>query len=95
MTRYRQPTACLIGMAVTALAAGPARADPNKDGFSLNGSLRLRAEAISGQARAGGNSDDELAETRLILRAGWKHGPVRIVAELHDSRAWGAIPVRR
>lgn len=91
MTGYRQATACLIGM-VASLAAGPARAEAEKDGLSLNGSLRLRAEAISGQARAGGNSDDKLAETRLILRAGWKQGPVRIVAELHDSRAWGANP---
>lgn len=90
MPGFRTTGACLIGAALAALVAGPARAETDKDGFSLSGSLRLRAEAIAGQARAGANSDDELAEARLIVRAGWKRGPLRVVAELHDSRAWGA-----
>lgn len=74
------------------LAAQTAHADPAGDGLTLSGSLRLRGEAIAGQARAGANSDDALFETREQLHATWRHDWLRLVAELHDSRVWGANP---
>ncbi|HET9642715.1 MAG TPA: alginate export family protein [Burkholderiaceae bacterium] len=80
------------GVLALALAGQPARADTAGDGLSLSGNLRLRGEAIDGQARAGVNSSDALFETRLQLRAQWQHDWLRLVAELHDSRAWGANP---
>ena len=60
------------------------------EGLSVTGSLRLRAEAIEGQARAGANTDDALVESRFQVRATWRHQAIRLVAELNDSRAWGA-----
>lgn len=62
------------------------------DGFSINGSLRVRAEAIDGQTRATGNISDQMIESRAIVRLGWRRGAVRIVTETWDSRAWGANP---
>lgn len=84
------------GVAIAGLLAlagsSLAQAETVPDGLTLSGNLRLRGEAIDGQARAGVNSSDALFETRLQLRAQWKHDWLRLVAELHDSRAWGANP---
>lgn len=79
----------LIAVAATPL---PAMAQAVPEGFSFTGNLRLRGEAIGGQARAGFNADDALLETRAQLRLTWRHDRIRAVAELHDSRAWGADP---
>jgi len=76
----------MLGMATSSTA----RAAADKDGLSLSGSFRLRAEAIGGQARVGANPSDELTEARAILRLSWKHENLRLVTELHHSRAWGA-----
>lgn len=57
-------------------------------GLDLSGSVRLRYEAIDGQPRVGFNASDELINLRTILTAQYRHGPVRIAAELYDSRAY-------
>lgn len=62
------------------------------DGLDLSGSMRLRYELVDGQARAGFNASDDLASLRTQLRAVWRHGKIQLVAELRDSRAWGADP---
>ncbi|MET0375709.1 MAG: alginate export family protein [Rhizorhabdus sp.] len=59
------------------------------DGFTLSGTTRVRAEAIDGQARAGFNEADELLNLRTTLMAQYRDGPVRLVAELWDSRVYG------
>jgi hypothetical protein len=59
------------------------------DGFDLSGTTRLRVEAIDGQARAGFNDADELVNLRTTLMAQYRDGPVRLVAELWDSRVYG------
>jgi len=46
----------------------------------------VRAEAVDGQARAGFNAADELLNLRTKLMAQYRDGPVRLVAELWDSR---------
>lgn len=79
-----------LPVALLALAASPARADQVPEGLSASGSIRLRYEAIAGQARAGFNDSDELTELRTQLKLTWKHERVRLVAEVYDSRAWGA-----
>ncbi len=77
-------------VALTALCwAIPAAAQQVPEGWSLSGTTRLRVEAIDGQARAGFNSADELINLRTTLLAQYREGPVRIVAELWDSRIWG------
>lgn len=60
-----------------------------EDGFTLSGSTRVRVEAIDGQARAGFNEADELLNLRTTLIAQYRDGPVRLVAELWDSRVYG------
>lgn len=49
----------------------------------------MRAEAVDGQARAGFNAADELLNLRTTLMAQYRDGPVRLVAELWDSRVYG------
>jgi Alginate export len=58
-------------------------------GFHLSGSLRVRAETIDGQPRAGFGDTDSLIGTRLRVLAEYRTKPVRLVAELFDSRVWG------
>lgn len=60
-----------------------------REGFDLSGTSRLRVEAIDGQARAGFNEADELVNLRTTLMAQYRDGPVRLVAELWDSRIYG------
>ena len=57
--------------------------------FDLSGTVRLRYEAIDDQARAGFNRSDDLFNIRTTLLATWHSGPVRIAAELWDSRVYG------
>lgn len=85
-----------------ALAAGagaipaPAQAQTQgpsvTEGLSLGGSVRVRVETIAGQARAGFNPGDTVYESRTQLRLAWRRAHLRVVAELHDSREWGANP---
>lgn len=78
--------ACATGAAAqTASSALP----PQKDGLTLSGSARVRFEAIGGQVRPGVNAEDELVSIRTTLLAEYRSGPVRIGAELYDSRAYG------
>lgn len=85
--RFRRlPFLPLLG---TAMFAAPAQAEDAGD-LKLSGSVRLRYEAISGQARAGFDSNDTLVNVRTQIMAQYDARPVRFVAELFDSRAWGA-----
>ncbi len=75
------------------LVSGPAFAQAapgsvSDSGLDLSGSMRLRYETIDGQARTGFNAGDDLLNLRTILTAQYRTGPVRLVAELYDSRAW-------
>jgi hypothetical protein len=78
----------LTALIVPAIAHAEDRADP----FKLSGSLRLRYEAIDGQARAGFDSSDTLANSRTQILAEYDAKPFRFGAELYDSRVWGADP---
>lgn len=60
--------------------------------LKLSGNVRLRYEAIDGQARAGFDSKDALLNVRTQIMADYGAGPVHIVTEIYDSRAWGADP---
>jgi len=62
------------------------------DGFKLSGSVRLRYEAIDGQARAGFDSSDTLTNIRTQILGEYRTGNVRVGVELFDSRAYGADP---
>ena len=89
--------ACLLStfavMAATPAAAAPwtlhealgAPAD-----LTLSGSVRLRYEAIGGQARAGVGRGEDMTLLRTIVTAEYRTGPFRIGGEIYDSRAYGA-----
>jgi hypothetical protein len=79
-------TTGLLGLGDPALAQGAAASAP--DGLDLSANMRLRYEAIDGQARPGFNDSDDLLALRTILTAQYKSGPIRLAAELYDSRAW-------
>lgn len=89
VSRFAVPLA-LIFVAVPLHAQTAPSALSPRDGLDLSGNVRLRAEAIEGQARAGFNDSDQLINSRIQLRLSWRKGPVELVGELHDSRAWGA-----
>lgn len=79
-------------VAVLPLMAGALPAHAQDDALSISGSVRLRYEAIEGQARAGFDSDDSLFNARTQLLVEYRTGAFRLGAELFDSRAYGADP---
>ncbi|MBC9032839.1 alginate export family protein [Sphingomonas sp. JC676] len=86
--RRASPTAPLglLALAGPAWAQGGPPSAP--DGLDVSGSMRLRYETIDGQARPGFNASDDLLNLRTILSAQYKTGPVKLAAEVYDSRAW-------
>lgn len=87
--------------AVVLLAAGPApaHADDHPNGllyqalgapanWKISGTFRIRMEGIDGQFRRGLPEDDTFLSTRTTLFAEYDTGPVRIGAELFDSRGY-------
>jgi hypothetical protein len=75
----------VFGLGTPAVAQQKAPAE----GFSLSGTSRLRYEAIEGQARTGYNTSDDLVNLRTTLLAEYREGPIRLAAELWDSRVYG------
>jgi hypothetical protein len=73
-------------------SSADAQAQQQPDGLSVSGSVRLRYEAIGGQARTGFDSSDALFDIRTQILAEYRGEDVRIGAELFDSRAYGADP---
>lgn len=67
-----------------------AHADPQAaDGLTVSGAVRVRYEAIDGQARAGFNKSDDLLNIRTNVLAEYRTGDVRFGVELYDSRVFG------
>lgn len=66
-----------------------AQAQTPPDGLSLSGNVRIRYEALEGQARAGLDDSIDLVSLRTVLTADYRAGPIRLGAELWDSRVWG------
>lgn len=80
---------CLTLLFALPCAAHAADAPP---AFKLSGSVRLRYEAIDGQARAGFDSNDTLTNIRTQILAEYRIDTIRIGGELFDSRVYGADP---
>lgn len=81
-----------IALSALSFAAAPAHAEDIPEGFSASGSVRLRYEAIDGQARAGFNTSDQLLDLRTQLLLTLRHHNLRLVTEIYDSRVWNANP---
>jgi hypothetical protein len=90
MTWALARTLCFSAISIT--GAAPAFAQGSAPAVKVQGSVRLRYEAIEGQARAGFDSDDRLINVRTQIAAEYRAGDIRIGAEMFDSRAYGADP---
>lgn len=88
-----------LGVWPMLVAAGPALAEPASpptlhaalgapDDLKISATIRLRYEAIDGQARTGANPSDQLISLRSTLFAEYDAGPFRIAGEIRDSRAY-------
>lgn len=66
-----------------------AMADDAPDGLTVSGAIRVRYEAIEGQARTGFNASDDLLNVRTNILAEYRTGDVRLGVELYDSRVFG------
>jgi hypothetical protein len=90
----------LFALAVLAISAPAVRAQQasppaplqgaigNPEDFTLRASARLRYEVLDGQPRTGFRESEQQLDLRTTLFAEYDPGPVRIGAELYDSRAW-------
>lgn len=58
--------------------------------WSFSGSWRLRYENVDGQVRPNFNGQDDLISVRTTLAAERKQGPLRLFAEMYDSRIYSA-----
>lgn len=58
------------------------------DGFSLDGSFRLRYELLEGQYRAALPPRDDAITIRTAFAAHYRSGPWHLSAELIDSRGY-------
>lgn len=84
--RGRPTLFAVAGLCASTAAFAQDKTPP--DGFALSGTNRLRYEAIDGQARAGFNRSDDLVNLRTTLLGEYRRGPVRVAAELWDSRVY-------
>ncbi len=75
--------AALAGIASPALAE-------DKPGFEISAAIRVRYEAIAGQARAGLPPSEDLVNLRTIIRTRYRTGPVTLALDLWDSRVFDA-----
>lgn len=58
--------------------------------LKISASVRVRFEAIDGQARPGFNNADELVSLRATLFAEYDFGPINIGGEIRDARVYDA-----
>lgn len=82
---FRPIAVTLVGLPL--FCGSPALA--REDGLTFTGVMRLRYEAIDGQARVGFNKSDELVNLRTNILAEYRKDNVRVGVELFDSRVWG------
>jgi hypothetical protein len=61
-------------------------------GLKLSGSIRARYEALEGQPRPGLSARADSYNFRTTLAAEYRSGPLRVGAEMFDSRVYGAGP---
>lgn len=83
---------CYVGFAftiATGLGGGVgAHAEEAGDGFAVSGAMRLRYEAINGQARTGFNKNDDLVNLRTNVLAQYCKADFQVAVEIYDSRVW-------
>lgn len=98
MIRMRSPGALFCAAAlglVPAIAQAREGSAPtlqdaigDPDDITVTGSLRVRYEALDNQFRPGLDDHDDIVLLRTTLAAEYHPGPVRVGAEVQDSRAY-------
>ncbi len=63
------------------------------DNLKINGSTRVRFEALDGQARPGFDSASELVSLRTTLFVEYDFNPIRIGGEIRDARVYDSGPL--
>ena len=76
---------CCLALSLPSVAM----ANDAPDGLTVSGAIRVRYEAIEGQARTGFNESDDLLNIRTNILAEYRTGDVRLGVELYDSRVFG------
>lgn len=86
----QQPSLVVFACAVVFSASGGvcAHAQGTDDGLAITGAMRLRYEAISGQARVGFNKSDDLVNLRTNVLAQYRENDFEAAVEIYDSRVW-------
>ncbi|WP_296815215.1 alginate export family protein [Brevundimonas sp.] len=87
-----------LGLALALHAAGLVQDQPwtlqdaigEPERLTVSGSVRARYEMLDGQYRPGLTGSDQLVSIRTTLFAELDFSPLRVGAELHDARAYGA-----
>lgn len=83
-----------LATTVAVLAAfglsGAAAAQTTDPTWKVSGSFRVRYEALSNQVRPTFNENEDVVSLRTTLFAERKSGPLRLGAEMYDSRVYGA-----
>lgn len=88
-SKFRSRTLAVAIQGLLSLCATPALANEAEDGLKISGAVRLRYEAIDGQARAGFNKSDDLLNIRTNILTEYRKDNLRFGVELFDSRIWG------
>lgn len=88
LTFRRAFAAWTLACALPSIAHAAAPEDQAQWNFS--GSVRLRYENVDGQVRPNFNGQDDLISVRTILAAERVQGPLRLMAEVYDSRVYAA-----
>ena len=57
-------------------------------GFSIEGSVRARAEVVDGQVKPGAPESDAMLSFRTLITARYDFGGVHLTAELDDARSY-------
>jgi len=87
--RWGRVGCALLAGGTVALVISPAHANEAKEGFTVSATMRLRYEAIDGQARVGFNKIDDLVNLRTNVLARYLKSDVEVAVEMFDSRVWG------
>src|SRR5690606_38081196 len=86
---FRESVMRLSFLAAGLLFAGGAHAAEPLD---FSGSVRARYEGLADGARAGAPGSEAVWSLRSQLKAEYDAGPVSVVGEVFDSRAYGTDP---
>lgn len=83
-------TSAALTIALAAAGWSPVAAAAEKaDGLRISGAMRLRYEAIGGQARTGFNASDDLVNLRTNVMVEYRRDRFEAAVEVYDSRVWG------